>query len=418
MGLFSRRGGPESVGGHEPSPDQSAARLRDAGRLVKRAKAFADEGDVRSALECQVQAIGQARIHAAFRPDTGNAGVALMLSGLARYQADLGEKDEAMASRREAARLGRAEAITVGGFSARSYRLNLFELAIALDEAGYREEMVKVGSEAARWFRKKDIATDRSPILLARILNRVANGLNRLGRVDEALQMRLEQVAVLDELEEREPGKRMVDLVTSLSALAALHLKCGGHDEGLVVAERCRTLLSAPGFEAAADKRSVVAVNFRSVAWSLGDAGRVEEAMTWFGIAAHLYRVLDAEMPGKYREELVRTLNSYAWWFGKQGRPDEGLVVIDEALRLFDTWDARESDAFIRRRSKSLDTAATLHLQSGRYADALPLSRQAVGLSHELRAKNLLNATDQHSVELCERLLARIEDRLGDAAGS
>jgi tetratricopeptide (TPR) repeat protein len=416
MGLFARKR--RSVADEDqPIPGEfTEARLREARRLAKRAKAFFDEADTASALECQRAAVGQIRIYAALEPDKGEANLGLMLRELARFQTAADQVEDALANLREAAGYGRSAAIRTGGGSAKSYRLTLFDLTVALEKAGYQSELVKVGQEAAHWYRMAGLATETSPMLFARVLNRLANALNRLDRSEEALQIRLEQVAVLDEIEGREPGTRGADLVRSLSAVAVLHYKCLHHDEALAAAERCRALLAVPDLTVSAVWRQLVASNLCALARCLAAARHGEESVVWFTVATDLYRTLDAEEPGEYRERFLHALNGQAWQLGRLGRSDDGVAIVDEALELLESWDAKDPVALARCRSAVLDTAAQLYVQAGRSADALPMCRQSIELVRELRSR--FPAVGEYAAceTMYERLLGHINAHLAGGA--
>jgi tetratricopeptide (TPR) repeat protein len=405
MGLFGRKGkdSPEPI-------DELRAAVAKSRELGERAVSASKNGDLRAALDFQVEQVAQLRAIAAARPTIQNhrlLGVMLSRLTIYRNQARPADREEIIAELREAIRLLKPSSdmptalVTV-------YARNQVLLARLLDTPDSREERVEAGLEAARWLRDLAPGNEVLDKSLADTLHLVANALTRLGRDDEVLTVWLEYISVLDRIGRRVSDRGTAGLAVGLAALAVLHAKAGDHSGGTAAAERCRLLLAEPEIALSAAERAGIALNFHRFGYNV-------DPMHWLNAALELQRELDAEQPGNYRMDFVRILNSLAWRSGQLGDIERGLRLIGEAIELLDPMQLEESADLVRQHAAVLDTAAELHFLAERCSEALPLSERSVELGRALLAMHPASDADRENLDHCERRLARIEVRLADS---
>jgi tetratricopeptide (TPR) repeat protein len=405
MGLFGRKreDPPEPI-------DELRAAVAKGRELGERAVSAAKNGDLCAALDFQVEQVAQIRAIAAVRPAIKYhhlLGVTLSRLSSYRNQARPDDRDEVIAELREAIRLLKPSAdmptalVTV-------YARNQVLLTRLLDTPDSREERVEAGLEAARWLRDLapgNVALDKP---LAEVLHRVAKALARLGRDDEVLKVWLEYVSVLERVSGRISDSGTAGLAVGLATLAMLHARAGDRAGATAAAERCRLLLAEPEITFTTGERAGIAKNFHAF-------GHIVGSMHWLDAALELQRELDAEQPGKYRTDLVRTLNNLAWRYGQLGDIDRGLPLIGEAIELLGPHEPEQSADLVRLHAAVLDTAAELHFLAERCPEALPLIERSVELGRALLRMHPASDADRENLDHSERRLARIEARLADS---
>ena len=350
MGLFGRKreDPPEPI-------DELRARAAKSQELGERAVSAANDGDLRAALDFQIEQVAQLRAIAAARPaiqHRRHLGVMLSRLALYRNQATPDDRNQVIAELREVIRLLTPSSdmptalVTI-------YARNQAILTRLLDAPDSLEERVEAGLEAARWLRELAPGNEALDKPLVEALHHVAKALARLGREDETLKVWLEYVSVSERISGRISEGGTAGLAVGLGALAVLHAKAGDRTAGAAAAERCRLLVAKPEITFTTAERALIAVNFHAF-------GRDVDSVHWLDVALELQRELYAEQPEKYRKDLVRTLNNLAWRCGPLGDIQRGLRLIGEAIELLGSEQSEESADLVGLRAAVLDTAAEL----------------------------------------------------------
>ncbi|MBV8895113.1 MAG: tetratricopeptide repeat protein, partial [Acidobacteriaceae bacterium] len=166
---------------------------------------------------------------AAFLPDLAGS-----LNNLANRQSAVGRRDEALETAREAATVYRELAGQNRAAFLPDLAMSLNNLANRQSAVGQRDEALETAREAATVYREL-AGQNRAAFLpdLAGSLNNLANRQSEVGQRDEALETAREAVTVCRELAGQNRAAFLPDLAGSLNNLANMQSAVGQRDEAL-----------------------------------------------------------------------------------------------------------------------------------------------------------------------------------------
>ncbi|WP_194915403.1 tetratricopeptide repeat protein [Catenulispora rubra] len=135
---------------------------------------------------------------------------------------------------------------------------------------------------------------------------------------------------------------------------------------------------AAPDFAAALTNLAVL----------LSDAGREEEAVAIAQEAVERTRVLAADRPGQYRQDLVIALTGLAKALSRQSRPAEAIGIAEEAVSLCRELVLPDADARISLLAQSVANLGSYRNECGRREEALEAVEEAVGSFRDLAGRD------------------------------
>jgi len=154
---------------------------------------------------------------------------------------------------------------------------------------------------------------------------------------------------------------------------------------------------------------------FREIVASVQDAlprFSVKELEANAGLTRELtviYRELAAVNRDVYLPDLATSLNNHAARLADTGRRAEAVAVSEEALRLYRELATANRDTYLPNLATSLNNHASMLAETGQRAEAVAVSEEAVRLSRELAAvnrdaylPNLATSVNTHAAVLAE----------------
>jgi serine/threonine-protein kinase len=227
---------------------------------------------------------------------------------------------------------------------------------------------------------------DESRRALAHSQKSLAMTLMSVGRDDDALAASRRSRDLFRGLAEADPADRRLrsewadaELLYS-AALSSSHRPAA---EELEAIERARSIVEAdvgagPG---SVDSQALLADVYHSLAWTLEEAGRIEQALLAYERARDLLEALFRAKPEdpKIGHELVRLLGNMGLCLTNHGRHAEGLAAYDKAMKVLKV--ARAANPTIVRLPMAAawidGLAAHVLVVLGRKDDALAALRRA-----------------------------------------
>jgi tetratricopeptide (TPR) repeat protein len=279
-----------------------------------------------------------------------------------------------------------------------------------------------VGSQAIAFYRQ--LAQAEPDVYLpdlAQALGGQSHWLSRLGRLEEALEVNQEAVAICQHLAQPERNAIVFPplLVPALMNLASTLGQLGRAEEAVPMIDVAvtinRQLVQATPGEAV--PAGALATSLGTQSSVLSDLGRREEALAAVDEAVAIRRALaqaqdDGALPG-----LALSLNNQARCLQRLGRPEEGLAATEEALSIHQQLAQAQPDVFLSDLAMSLTNRGVLLMELGREDEALAAGAEAITIYQQLAqarpdafvaelAGSLLN----HSAQLSG--LGRLEEAL------
>jgi tetratricopeptide (TPR) repeat protein len=375
--LRALRGGSES---HELTADF-------AGSLNNLANRLSELGRREEALATTREAVDIRRELAAARPDAFRPYLAASLNNLATMLSQLGRREEALEVAREAVESYRELAAARPDAFRPDLAASLNNLAAMLSDLGRREAALATAQEAVDI--RRELAAARPDAFrpdLARSLNNLANMLSGLGRREAALTTAQEAVELNRELAAARPDAFRPDLAASLSNLANRLSDLGRREAALAVALEAAALYRELAAARPDAFRPDLAGSLNNLANRLSDLGRSEDALATAQEAVELYRGLATARPDAFRPDLAMSLTNLTTRLSDLGRREEGLAAAQEAVELYRELAAARPDAFRPDLAGSLNNLANRLRESGRREEALAAGQEAVDIRRGLAA--------------------------------
>jgi tetratricopeptide (TPR) repeat protein len=338
------------------------------------------------------QALATAREAAELRRDlaAGNRGAFLpalagSLNNLAVCQRQAGQRVEALATVREAAKLWRELAAGNRAAFLPDLAMSLDNLATCQSEAGQREEALAAVREAAELYREL-AAGNREAFLsdFARSLNNLANRQSEAGQRGEALATVREAAELYGELAVGNRDAFLPALAATLNNLANRQNDVGQRGRALATAGEAAALYG----ELVAGNRAAflpaLAMSLNNLANRQSEAGQRGEALATAEEAAALRRELAAGNREAFLPDLAVSLSTLALRQSEAGQRGEALATAGEAVALRRELAAGNREAFLPDLAKSLNNLATCQIQAGQGREALAAAQEAARLYREL----------------------------------
>ena len=355
--------------------DEEEAVLAERARLAtNRAVRLSELGRREEALESAREAAELYRALVEARPDTFLPDLAASLSNLAVMLSELGHREEALERAREAAELYRALAEARPDVFRPDLALSLNNLANGLSDVGYREEALKWAREAAELYRA--LAEARPDALrpdLAMSLNNLAR-LSALGHREEALERAHEAAELYRALAEARPDAFRPYLAGSLNNLAAWLSALGHREEALERAREAVDIRRAL-VEARPDVfRPDLALSLNNLATMLSDLGHREEALERAREAVDIHRALAEARPDAFRPNLAMSLGTLTNCLTASGYREEALRSIQDGVATLQSLFLASPGAFAPLMAKLVSLYARLAEEMGTEPDATLLA--------------------------------------------
>ncbi|WP_261993275.1 tetratricopeptide repeat protein [Streptomyces sp. 3211.6] len=222
---------------------------------------------------------------------------------------------------------------------------------------------------------------------LASSLDHFAGRLRELGRLEEALAISDESMAIYFGLATSPPYTHLPDLAASLSN-HAVHLEALGRmEDALVVIKEAVTI-----------HRNLVATrpdlylpdlarSLQNLGSQLRDVRELEEAITASQEAVMLYRSLSSTHPDLFLPALAGVLSNLGTQLGDVGRTDEALAAANEAVALHRDLATRRPDTYLPDLARTLSNLAAAFQEADRMEEALTVSNEAVALHRDLATR-------------------------------
>jgi hypothetical protein len=290
-------------------------------------------GQRQQALASSAEAVRHYRVLAEANPDAFLPDLARSLNNQANMQSDMGQRFEALASIAEAVRLRRtlAEADPDAFLPALAASLN--NLATMQSEVGQRAEALETAREAVKLYGEW-AGQNRAAFLpdLAMSLNNLATMQSAVGQRAEALETAREAVKLYGELAGQNRAAFLPALAGSLNNLATMQSAVGQRAEALETAREAVTFRR----ELAGQNRAALLPNLASSLNNLANrqsaVGQRAEALASITEAVHHYRALAETNPDAFLPDLARSLSVQGDILAALGRPLEAHDAASEAL--------------------------------------------------------------------------------------
>ncbi|WP_217427408.1 tetratricopeptide repeat protein, partial [Sphaerotilus uruguayifluvii] len=224
---------------------------------------------------------------------------------------------------------------------------HLSQASIARAEMGQREEALESAREAVEI--RRELARQRPDAFrpdLASSLNNLANRLSDLGQREEALEAACEAVEIYRELARQRPDAFRPDLAMSLNNVANRLSDLGQREEALAAAREAVEIRRELARQRPDAFRPDLAMSLNNVASFLSALGQREEALAAAREAVEIYRELARQRPDAFRPNLAMSLNNVANVLSALGQREEALAAAREAVEIYRELARQRPDAF------------------------------------------------------------------------
>jgi hypothetical protein len=400
------------------------------GDAARRAELLNDLGRRQSALGQREEALASLRDAAGIRrrlaealPDAFLPALAASLDDLGEMERDLGEREAALASIEEAVTIFRGLARQRPDAFQRELAGSLGDLCLARGELGQHEAALAAALEATAILRR---LAEQSPeaILpdLAAGLTNLGWSQSKLGHHEPALAATLEAVTRYRELSTARPDAFLPDLAATLSNLGQMESELGQREEALASLGEAVTI-----FRKLAEARPGaflpdLAMSLNNLGLRRRDLGQREAALASLGEAVAIFRKLATARPDAFQRSLAASLENLCLAQGELGQREEALASTLEAVPILRALAQRLPDAFLPSLAVGLANLGWIQSKLGHHEPALAATLEAVTRYRELStarpdaflpdlATNLHNlGLRQHEVGQREAALASLEE--------
>ncbi|MFI6143862.1 tetratricopeptide repeat protein [Streptomyces sp. NPDC051109] len=317
--------------------------------------------------------------HQTTHDSTRLPNLARCLSNLAGRLADVGERERALATAREAVRLWLTLAQVHPLAALPDLSASLNNLANQLAGTGRDEEALEAITDTVRIRR---LLVQRDPDAyqadLAGGLLNLAIRLDGIGRLDEAFDAATEAVAAYRELHRRHGDAHLTGLAHALHTLAIVLRRTRRHREAFDASSESVRIRRELADQRPDAHLSDLAMSLTTLANLLQVLDRLEEAREANQEAVDTYRELARQRPSAYLEYLASTLTSLSTRLDALGRHAEALASSIEAVDLSRELSTRHSDAFLPLLAAALNNLCADLRAADRREEALDAATEAV----------------------------------------
>jgi hypothetical protein len=281
--------------------------------------------------------------------------IARILNNLAARQADVGQREQALGTAREAVALYRKLLERNRDSFLPSLAMSLNNLANRQSDVGQREQALGTAQEAAALYRKL-LERNRDAFLpnLASSLHNLAKMQSQMGQPERALETAQEAVSLRRELVERNHDAFLPNLAMSLNNLASFQSDVGQREQALDTAQEAAVLYR----ELVERNRDAflpyLATSLDNLSNRQSEVGQREQALGTAQEAAALYRERVERNRDAFLPDLARSLNNLARRQSEVGQREQALGTAQEAAALYRELVERSCDAFAVDLGRSL----------------------------------------------------------------
>jgi tetratricopeptide (TPR) repeat protein len=314
--------------------------------------------------------------------------LAIALNKLAKALGEVGRREDALATARDAVAIRRELANEQPDAFRADLAVALANLGKALLDVGRREDALAVAQESVAI--RRELAAQRPDAFrpeLAGALNNLGVALVAVGRREDALAAVRESVAIHRELAPQRPDVLQPDLAMALGNLGNVLSDIGRHEEALAAAEQIADLFRELAAQRPDAFRPDLAQSLGNLGNRLSDVGRREDALAVARQAAELYRDLASQRPDAFRPDLARSLNNLGNRLSDVGRHEDALPAGREAVDLYRELATQRPDAFRPDLALALNNFAIRLSKVGRREDAIAAAQESVAIRVELAAR-------------------------------
>jgi tetratricopeptide (TPR) repeat protein len=252
--------------------------------------------------------------------DGNNLTTAMLLGRLARYQADLGLPEEAVASAAESVEMYKS----LASITAQDLRLDL-----------------------------------------ARSLNNLSTFQSRLGRDEEALASVTQAVEFARTLVAGSPNEYGSGLALALSNQAETYRLLGRREDALASATEALTILRALVGRLEMADTEVMATALNNLSNRQAEVGLLDEALASAAEAVEIHRSNATRRPDAIRPDLARALATLANHQADVGKLEEALASASESVEIYRSLAVFRPDAFWPDLALALGTLANRRANLG-----------------------------------------------------
>jgi hypothetical protein len=346
-----------------------------------------DLGQREQALASIQEAARLYRDLAAARPDAFQAHLASSLNNLSNRQSDLGQREQALASIEEAVRICRDLVAARPDAFRPDLARSLHNLSNQQSDLGQREQALASIEEAVRLYR--DLATAHPDAFrpdLARSLNNLSNRQSDLGQREQALANIEEAVRICRDLAAARPDAFRPNLASSLNNLSSQQRDLGQREQALASSEEAVRLYRDLATAHPDAFRPDLARSLNNLSNRQSDLGQREQALASIEEAVRFYRDLAAARPDAFRPDLASSLNNLSNRQSGLGQREQALASIEEAVRLYRDLATAHPDAFWPDLARSLSNLSNRQNDLGQREQALASGEEAVLIYRDLAA--------------------------------
>jgi tetratricopeptide (TPR) repeat protein len=256
---------------------------------------------------------------------------------------ELGLHDEALAAAEESVRRYR----TIVAEERENLERRLSE---PLDPTGDLDhwDLIPLRKEREKW--RSDVR--RFELTACVALVNLGIRLRRVGRLDEALEVNAEAVAIERRHLADEPQAAEPKLVTALNNRSILLDDLGRYAESVAAAEEAVTLAERLAEPEPAEYAPSVAMTYNTLCAALSNLGRHDEALAASTTALAAYRALHAAEPDESEARLADALRDHALVRVRRGEHAEASTAAAEAVERYShlarQWPARYAEEYTR----------------------------------------------------------------------
>ncbi|MFJ9368760.1 hypothetical protein ACIRRA_30640, partial [Nocardia sp. NPDC101769] len=349
----------------------------------------AEVGDRDAALATITEAVGHYRRLAEDNPAAHLPDLAGSLNNLAVQQAQAGNRRAALATITEAVGIRRRLAEANPAAHLPNLAATLNNLANQQAEAGDRGAALATITEAVGIRRRLAEANPAAHLPdLAMSLNTLANQQAEAGDRDAALATITEAVGIRRRLAEANPAAQLPDLAATLNNLANQQAEVGDRDAALATITEAVGIRRRLAEANPAAQLSDLAGSLNNLAVRQAEAGDRGAALATITEAVGHYRRLAEDNPAAHLPNLAMSLNTLANRQAEAGDRDAALATITEAVGHYRRLAEANPAAHLPDLAGSLNNLANQEAEAGDRDAALATITEATGIRRRLAEAN------------------------------
>jgi Tetratricopeptide repeat len=349
--------------------------------VTKLGKYLADMGQLKQAREAAIEAAALWKTLADADPDAYGPQLASSLQDLGHSMADAGRLSEARSAGEKAVAIWRRLMEKNPVAHQRGLADSLLSVAAHYAEQGQWAPAAAGSGEAVRIYRElaaQSAATAEPTLALA--LNNLSGHLAELGEHAQALAAAREAVAIRRRLAKANRAAFEPGLVSSLDKLAGCLAAQGSAEDALLADEEALEIIRRLAEQTPAAFDPQFAFILHNVAYYLANLGRHEEALVTSEQSTQTWRRLASGDPAAYSHRLAQSLASLASDLTELGRDAEALATAEEGITVL----RGASEAHPETLARALANLGGYLARQGQPERALAITEEAVGIYRAL----------------------------------